>query len=277
MVFFSCDGCAEMLKKSKVPAHVSKCYSCTSVSCVDCSVSFYGDDYRQHTSCVTEAERYEKSIYKGPKKGSKVTPQQLWVEVVNNAVDDAPADIRGELEALTELSVDNVPRKEKQFRNFVANSLKLRDATRVGRIWQHLMSKKEQQATDRNKANANDKSKFNDKSKTPVEREKDELIHTQSSEQDKAKQKINDENCITDVEKHVSSCPSDKDVGKVVRKILKAAPSRSMKMKELRSRVQIKFPSFHKKSLKRAIEQIFEADTSKKIKLDGKVASYVTI
>jgi len=159
----------------------------------------------------------------------------------------------------------------------VANSLKLRDATRVGRIWQHLMSKKEQQATDRNKANANDKSKFNDKSKTPVEREKDELIHTQSSEQDKAKQKINDENCITDVEKHVSSCPSDKDVGKVVRKILKAAPSRSMKMKELRSRVQIKFPSFHKKSLKRAIEQIFEADTSKKIKLDGKVASYVTI
>ena len=43
MVFFSCDGCGDMLKKSQVDAHVYKCkVGCDAVSCVDCSVSFYG-------------------------------------------------------------------------------------------------------------------------------------------------------------------------------------------------------------------------------------------
>jgi hypothetical protein len=47
MVFFSCDGCAEMLKKNQVDAHARKCRSCDSVSCVDCSVSFWGGRYIQ--------------------------------------------------------------------------------------------------------------------------------------------------------------------------------------------------------------------------------------
>lgn len=43
MVFFSCDGCGDMLKKSQVDAHVYKCkVGYNAVSCVDCSVSFYG-------------------------------------------------------------------------------------------------------------------------------------------------------------------------------------------------------------------------------------------
>eukprot|EP00979_Chaetoceros_neogracilis_P016718 scaffold9194_cov188-Chaetoceros_neogracile.AAC.1 len=86
MVFFSCDKCAESLKKSKVDAHAMRC-RCESVSCVDCSVSFWGDDYKQHTSCISEAERYEKTVYKGPKKnetkGRKLTPQESWMEIIN--------------------------------------------------------------------------------------------------------------------------------------------------------------------------------------------------
>jgi hypothetical protein len=45
MVFFSCDGCAEMLKKSQVDGHAARCRRCASVSCVDCSVSFFGGLY----------------------------------------------------------------------------------------------------------------------------------------------------------------------------------------------------------------------------------------
>jgi hypothetical protein len=45
MVFFSCDGCAEMLKKNQVDGHANRCRRCDSVSCVDCSVSFYGGKY----------------------------------------------------------------------------------------------------------------------------------------------------------------------------------------------------------------------------------------
>lgn len=44
MVFFSCDLCAEMLKKSKVDAHANRC-GCESVSCVDCGVSFWGGEF----------------------------------------------------------------------------------------------------------------------------------------------------------------------------------------------------------------------------------------
>jgi hypothetical protein len=45
MVFFSCDGCGEMLKKSQVDGHANRCRRCDSVSCVDCSVSFWGGTY----------------------------------------------------------------------------------------------------------------------------------------------------------------------------------------------------------------------------------------
>jgi len=93
MVFFSCDKCGEMLKKAKVDAHAMRC-GCDSVSCIDCSVSFWGDDYRLHTSCITEAERYEKTIYKGPRKndtkGRKLTVQEIWMEVINESMNTYP-------------------------------------------------------------------------------------------------------------------------------------------------------------------------------------------
>jgi hypothetical protein len=42
MVYFSCDACAEVLKKNQVDSHARRCRACASVSCVDCLVSFYG-------------------------------------------------------------------------------------------------------------------------------------------------------------------------------------------------------------------------------------------
>jgi hypothetical protein len=51
MVFFSCDGCAEMLKKNQVDGHAMKCRRCVSVSCVDCSVAFFGGMCRRYYLC----------------------------------------------------------------------------------------------------------------------------------------------------------------------------------------------------------------------------------
>lgn len=67
MVFFVCEGCNETLKKAQVNAHASKCRSCHAVTCIDCSVTFYGNDFDTHITCVSEAEKYEKSLYKGKK------------------------------------------------------------------------------------------------------------------------------------------------------------------------------------------------------------------
>ena len=37
-------------------------------TCIDCSTTFQGTDYRKHTSCISEAEKYEKGLYKGKNK-----------------------------------------------------------------------------------------------------------------------------------------------------------------------------------------------------------------
>ena len=42
MVFFTCDGCNETLKKNQVDAHAGRCRRCDSVTCVDCSIAFFG-------------------------------------------------------------------------------------------------------------------------------------------------------------------------------------------------------------------------------------------
>ena len=52
MVFFVCEGCNESLKKNQVDKHASRCHNCYAVTCVDCNVTFYGDDFRAHTSCI---------------------------------------------------------------------------------------------------------------------------------------------------------------------------------------------------------------------------------
>ncbi|EGZ15530.1 hypothetical protein PHYSODRAFT_346613 [Phytophthora sojae] len=137
MVFFVCEGCNETLKKNKVDAHAGRCRNCWAVSCVDCSVVFEGNDYAAHTSCISEAEKYEKSLYQGDKNkgkpGKKQTPQERWMDAVQSAT--CPDD-RKLQDVLTRIAgYDNVPRKKNKFVNFVSNSLALRDAALVERAW----------------------------------------------------------------------------------------------------------------------------------------------
>ncbi|RKP09632.1 hypothetical protein THASP1DRAFT_22551 [Thamnocephalis sphaerospora] len=66
MVSFVCNYCQDTIKKPKLDQHFNRCPN-ASYSCVDCSVDFYGTEYRSHVSCISEAEKYQKSLYKGPK------------------------------------------------------------------------------------------------------------------------------------------------------------------------------------------------------------------
>ena len=84
MVFFVCEDCNETLKRLKVAAHLCKC-SCSAITCVDCNKSFYDDSYLQHSTCMSEAERYEGNLYKAPKKK---TAQDAWAELVQAACAD---------------------------------------------------------------------------------------------------------------------------------------------------------------------------------------------
>ncbi|RKP35632.1 the N-terminal zinc finger domain of cell growth regulating nucleolar protein Lyar [Dimargaris cristalligena] len=66
MVSFVCNVCQETLKKNRLEQHFNRCYN-AQYSCIDCSTDFYGTDYRQHTSCISEAEKYQKHIYQNKK------------------------------------------------------------------------------------------------------------------------------------------------------------------------------------------------------------------
>lgn len=71
MVSFSCEVCNDTVIKKKLDQHAGRCYGAY-FSCIDCSTTFSGTDYRNHTSCISEAEKYEKALYKGPKVNKKV-------------------------------------------------------------------------------------------------------------------------------------------------------------------------------------------------------------
>lgn len=136
MVFFSCEGCNETLKKAQVENHLRRALcSRYPVSCVDCSQVFPGSLYQAHTSCISEAEKYEKSLYKGPKagnkggKGKKRNPQEEWMEMIasvacdNSETGGVSSILRRYLSRMAELG--NVPRNEKKFKNFLNNSLRV--------------------------------------------------------------------------------------------------------------------------------------------------------
>ena len=63
MVWFQCEDCGDTLKKPKVRGHASQC-SASRFSCVDCLQVFDAYTVQQHTSCVTEHEKYALSITK---------------------------------------------------------------------------------------------------------------------------------------------------------------------------------------------------------------------
>ncbi|KAH9942371.1 uncharacterized protein BXZ73DRAFT_453, partial [Epithele typhae] len=59
-------GCGDTVKKPKLEKHYQQCHS--SVSCIDCSTTFAGPaQFKVHTACISEAEKYQKGLYKGPK------------------------------------------------------------------------------------------------------------------------------------------------------------------------------------------------------------------
>jgi len=57
-------GCGDVLTKPKLDKHQATCRS--SFDCIDCGKRFETPaDYKGHTSCISEAEKYHKTLYNG--------------------------------------------------------------------------------------------------------------------------------------------------------------------------------------------------------------------
>jgi cell growth-regulating nucleolar protein len=149
MVFFVCEGCNESMKKNQVDKHAARCRGCHAVTCVDCSVTFYGNDYATHLTCVSEAEKYEKTLYKA-KVVTKLNPQEAWTALIEEAAtrsEEAPKQIRDNVRRLNDLG--NVPRNKNKFVNFVKNSMKIHNTNVIEEIWNFLEKLKEQKNGDK--------------------------------------------------------------------------------------------------------------------------------
>jgi len=125
MPVFVCEACNETLKRAKVQAHAASCRGCWVMSCMDCNRKFEGDDYWEHTSCVTEAERYQGHLYVHKDNKGDVK-QQAWLSNVQAKLDCAPSSERLKPFLSALLKYDNIPRKKPKFLNFAKNSLNLK-------------------------------------------------------------------------------------------------------------------------------------------------------
>ncbi|KAA8642078.1 hypothetical protein EYZ11_005618 [Aspergillus tanneri] len=81
MVSFSCEACGDILTKKKLDPHRNQCRG-ASFTCIDCMVHFQGTQYRSHTSCMTEAQKYQGALYKekpskNQRKGNQKQNQNL--------------------------------------------------------------------------------------------------------------------------------------------------------------------------------------------------------
>ncbi|KAK3699534.1 hypothetical protein LTR37_016403 [Vermiconidia calcicola] len=71
MVSFSCEACGDVLTKKSLDKHRNQCRG-ASFTCLDCMVHFHGTEYRSHTACISEAQKYQGQFYKEKeKKGSQ--------------------------------------------------------------------------------------------------------------------------------------------------------------------------------------------------------------
>ena len=113
---------------------------------MDCNKRFEGDEYWEHTACVTEAQRYQGALYVH-KENKGELKQQAWSDQVQTKLEAATKTATTELRPLIVKlqQYDNLPRKQGAFINFAKNSLNLKGAmTRhAERLWEIINAKSE--------------------------------------------------------------------------------------------------------------------------------------
>ncbi|KAE8298089.1 Cell growth-regulating nucleolar protein [Larimichthys crocea] len=137
MVFFTCNGCGESLKKAQVDKHVTMCRGCQVLSCIDCGKDFWGNDYKNHVKCISEDQKYGGKGYEAKANKGDVKQQQ-WIQRVHEAMNKPGVSAKLK-DVLRQVSTyDNVPRKKAKFQNWMRNSLKIANTGLHDEVWDIL-------------------------------------------------------------------------------------------------------------------------------------------
>lgn len=88
MVTFNCEVCNATVPKKNTEKHYYRCPDAY-YTCIDCSKTFGdGVSYKQHTTCITEDEKYQKALYKGNGKKQKQQQKQQQVKLASPVVSE---------------------------------------------------------------------------------------------------------------------------------------------------------------------------------------------
>ncbi|KAG8238346.1 hypothetical protein J437_LFUL018282 [Ladona fulva] len=140
MVFFTCNHCGSSLKKNRVEKHYStECHANPSLSCMDCQKDFYGEDYKSHTKCISEDQKYSgKPLHDTSSVGKGEKKQLQWVETVRQIIETKGSTLTSQERNMLENMKDfeNIPRKKKKFENFVRNVMRgYTEQRTIDRVW----------------------------------------------------------------------------------------------------------------------------------------------
>jgi cell growth-regulating nucleolar protein len=114
------------VKKSRVEKHYqTECPGCSVLSCIDCGKDFTGEEYQAHTSCISEAEKYQGKLFTESdrtKSNKGERKQQEWLQKVQE-VEKTTTD-PGLVRYLKMIAAyPNVPRKQAKFEHPSGNQL----------------------------------------------------------------------------------------------------------------------------------------------------------
>ncbi|KAF3856036.1 hypothetical protein F7725_016759 [Dissostichus mawsoni] len=122
MVFFTCNGCGESLKKAQVETreHLPG-----------------GDDYKNHVKCISEDQKYGGKGYEAKANKGDIKQQQ-WIQKVHDAMNKpgVSAKLKDVLQQVS--AYDNVPRKRSKFQNWMRNSLNIANTGLHDEVWDIL-------------------------------------------------------------------------------------------------------------------------------------------
>ncbi|XP_070703124.1 cell growth-regulating nucleolar protein [Pempheris klunzingeri] len=222
MVFFTCNGCGESLKKAQVDKHVNICRGCQVLSCIDCGKDFWGDDYKDHNKCISEDQKYGGKGYEAKANKGDVKQQQ-WIQRVQEAMNKPGVSAKLK-DVLRQVSTyDNVPRKKAKFQNWMRNSLKIANTGLHDEVWDILAAADKpaeapQEAKGANQTVAEVKLETNGEKKVnghpDVEEKKKKLNKRERKE---ARQQKNGK-VVKGAEKTVAQEPEDDQTGKKKKK-----------------------------------------------------------
>ncbi|CAH1258289.1 LYAR [Branchiostoma lanceolatum] len=187
MVFFNCNACGQTVKKNQVEKHyLTACRSCDMLSCLDCGKDFWGDDYKSHTQCISEEDKYGGKGVTGHRMTKGEAKQDAWLKQVQKSMNDVNASpqVRNLWERLSGYS--NIPRKKAKFENFVKNSLRIHNNHLVSQVWEVFSAAQQQQQKEQQQDQEKQKLESEEQEKEDVIKDhstEDKILDSDSKEE----------------------------------------------------------------------------------------------